>query len=111
MTQAFQFLCGNYNNMNFVFATKFGDHPWHYFEERHSISHEHDSLPPNLNAAIKHFKRPRQIDIFLNEEQMKNYYDNGKFIFKNTELQTCTFYPYLLFVYRILKIIAFRIVL
>lgn len=94
MAQAFQFLCGNYNDINFVFATKFGDHAWHYFDEQHSLSLEHDTLHKNLNAVIKHFKKPRTIEILLNEAQARNYFDNGKFTFKNTDLQTCTFYSY-----------------
>lgn len=91
----FSFLCGNFYNKNFIYAIKFGSHPWHYFSEIDSISSEHVSLPASIDSLISKMDKVSSIDVNLNEEQSRNYYFDGKFIFKNKELKTsksCTFY-------------------
>lgn len=94
MQQKFKFLCWNFNNRKFIFATKFNHHPWYYFEERHTIIFQHDSLPAKLEEVIATFEGKRTVEIILNEIQVQNYYINGKFIFKDTELKTCTAHLY-----------------
>lgn len=89
MKQTFLFLCGNFERINFIYATKFNEHPWHYFEEVDSISSVHDSLPAVLDTVISKLDKVRTIKVPLDEEQAKNYYGNFKFIFKGKELETC----------------------
>lgn len=86
----FSFLCGTFEKQNFIYAVKFANHPWHYFEENDSISSQHDSLPASIDAMISSLDKVKSIDLNLNEEQRKDYYndDNGKFIFQNKELKT-----------------------
>lgn len=89
MLQKFRLLCGLFRNEKFIYAIKFGRHPWHYFDPNHRIFSEHNSLPAELEEQITTFTKVRSVEISLDEEQSKQYYDNGKFIFKNTELKTC----------------------
>lgn len=91
----FSFLCGNFYKKNFIYAIKFGSHPWHYFNEIDSISSEHGSLPASMDSLISKMDKVSSIDVNLNEEQTRNYYVDGKFIFKNNELKTrksCSFF-------------------
>ncbi|KAJ6639413.1 hypothetical protein Bhyg_12157 [Pseudolycoriella hygida] len=90
MTNRFKFLCGNFGNKKFIYATKFGEHPWHYFNDEHTIITQHDSLPSELEDVITTFKTVRTVEIWLDDDQVKNYYDNRKFIFKNRDLKTFT---------------------
>lgn len=89
MNQKFYFLCGHLVGKNFIYATKFAKHPWHYFEKADSNSSVHDSLPAILDSLISTLKKVKTIEVPLSEEQSRNYYKNGKFIFKNKELKTC----------------------
>lgn len=84
----FNFLCGNVRKDNVIYATKFGQHPWHFFEQRHWMISEHHSLPAQLGEQISSLQKVRSIEIGLSDEQAQHYYDNGKFVFKNTELKT-----------------------
>lgn len=84
----FSFLCGNFSNKNFIYGIKCGKHPWHYFDVKDSVSSEHGSLPASIDALIRGLDKPTSINVNLNEEQTKNYYVGGKFIFNNKELKT-----------------------
>lgn len=88
MSQKFRFLCGNFRNENIIYAVKFSKHRWHYFDDIHRNITEHDSLPSGLGETIATFKKVRSVEIELDEGDVKRYYDDGKFIFKNTELKT-----------------------
>ncbi len=90
MKQKFSFLCGNADNIKYIFGVKFGAHPWHYFEEIDSILSEHGSLPSELDDLVGSLKQNRSIDVELNEDQAQNYFKNEKFVFKNIELKTRT---------------------
>lgn len=91
MPQKFEFLVQNSNNRNFIYAIKFDHHPWHYFEDDHSIISQHQSLPHGLEHLIELSKELRTIEFILNDEQIKNYYQNGSFIFKKIKLKTCKY--------------------
>lgn len=53
MPQKFRFLCENFNNQSNIYATKFGKHPWHYFEDQHCMISLHESLPVSLKNLVK----------------------------------------------------------
>lgn len=84
----FSFLCGHFSNKNFIYAIKCGKHPWHYFEMKDSASSQHGSLPASIDVLIRGMDKPTPINVNLNEEQTRNYYVDGKFIFNNKELKT-----------------------
>ncbi len=88
MKQKFYFLCGNFEKRNFIYATKFGQYEWHYFEEADTLSSAHGSLPQVLDALIGTLKAVKCIEVPLDELQSTKYYDDGKFIFNNKELKT-----------------------
>lgn len=92
MKQKFYFLCGNFERKHFIYAIKYAEHPWHYFEEQDSISSVHGSLPAILDSLIGTLDKVRTIQVPLDEQQTRIYYDNGKFIFKNRELKTCKYF-------------------
>lgn len=100
MKQKFLFLCGNFEKINCIYAIKFTKQPWHYFEEVDSVSAVHDSLPPNVDVLISTLHKVRTIEVLLDEEQTKNYYNNGKLIFKGKELKTCKPFRVLLLLQR-----------
>lgn len=89
MSQKFRFLCENFNNQSNIYATKFGQHPWHYFEDQHCMISLHESLPASLKNLVKTIKKLETIEVILNEDQANLYFEDGKFIFENTELKTC----------------------
>lgn len=84
------FLCGNYLQMNFIYAIKnnlISD--WHYFEEEDSSLSVHVSLPPNLAEKISPLvNKTKPIALVLNAEQFANYVHDDKFVFKGKELKT-----------------------
>lgn len=75
-----------------ILLIKFDQHQWHYFEEEDSIISQHQSLPRGLEHLIESSKEMRTIELILNEEQVKNYYRNGNFVFKNIKLKTCKYH-------------------
>ncbi len=82
------FLCGNYLEMNFIYAIKnLGD--WHYFEEEDSLFDVHVSLPPNLvNKIGLLVNKVKPISLTLDADQLANYVQDDKFVFKGKELKT-----------------------
>lgn len=86
--RTFSFLCGAFEKQNFVYGVKFEKHPWHYFDELDSRRAEHGSLPASVDETIRRLDGVKTIYLQLNEEQSRNYFENGKFIFKNKELKT-----------------------
>lgn len=90
MPGKFKFLCGQFEKVNYIYAIKFDQHSWHYFEEMDSIASEHKSLPIALGEFAS-LKKVTTIEVTLNDEVIKNYYRNDEFIFKNKPLKTCKF--------------------
>lgn len=88
MKQKFHFLCGNYENLNYIYATKFGEHDWHYFENADTHLSVHKLLPQVLDSLVGKLKSVKSIEVLLDEVQSINYYRDGKFIFNNKELET-----------------------
>ncbi len=88
MSEKVKFLCVNYQGTNFIFGIKFSDHPWHYFDEKHTLASEHNLLPEYVHNLIGTLQKPRTIVVHLIAEQLQHYYTDGKFIFKNNELKT-----------------------
>lgn len=86
VSRKFSFLCGKDKS---IVAVKFAHYPWHYFETSDSISTQHDSLPAKMLASIRNLDKVRSVSVILNDMQSRNYFKNGKFIFKNRELKTC----------------------
>lgn len=91
MKQKCSFLCGNFENMNYIYAIKVGDSCWHYFEEIDSVSTEHNSLPSQLDVFISNLKKIRKVQLFLDEEKSSQYYCNQNLVFKGKELKTCKY--------------------
>ncbi len=83
------FLCGNYNNENYVYAIKKDESDWYYFEEKHSLLDSHIFLPSSLKDKISHLKTVTTVTISLNAEQLLHYVNEGKFVFMGRELATC----------------------
>ncbi|KAJ6639423.1 hypothetical protein Bhyg_12167, partial [Pseudolycoriella hygida] len=67
------FLCGNFNNICYLYAIKNDQSDWCHFAERDSDVDVHVSLPTSLKDQIK---------------QLHNYVNEGKFVFKGKELNT-----------------------
>ncbi len=91
MDKIFYFQCGNFEGRNFIYAVKFAENPWYYFDQIDSLSSGHDSLPAELNSAISalDIATLKTIKVSLNEEQARIYHVDGKFMFRNKELRTC----------------------
>lgn len=87
--EKFTFLCRTYERRNFIIGVKFANHPWHYFDELDALSSEHGSLPASMDSLISRLDKVKPIYLNLDEDQSRNYFNNGKFIFKNKELKTC----------------------
>lgn len=84
------FLCSNYENINFVYAIRSGSSDWYYFEEGDSTLDVHVSLPPDsANQISRLVNRLKPVTFALNADQIANYVRNGKFVFKGKELKTC----------------------
>lgn len=85
------FLCGNFNKICFVYAIKNDLSDWHYFAEVDSFVDVHDSLPIDLTDKISQLKTNtvKPIALTLTSEQLLNYVNDGKFVFKGKELNTC----------------------
>lgn len=83
------FLCGSFYKIDFIYAIKNDLSDWYYFKEEDSLLDEHVSLPPNLINEISRLKKLTPIAVTLNPDQIVNYVNNGKFIFKGKELTTC----------------------
>ncbi|KAJ6624806.1 hypothetical protein Bhyg_03722 [Pseudolycoriella hygida] len=49
---------------------------------------EHECIPDKFAEIIAKYKKVNSIEVLLNDEQVKLYYHDGKFIFKNVELGT-----------------------
>lgn len=85
----FDFLCGNYLDMNFIYAIKNDLSDWHYFEEEDSLLDVHVSLPPNLvNEIGQLVNTVKTISLTLNADELANYVQDEKFVFKGKELKT-----------------------
>ncbi|KAJ6634109.1 hypothetical protein Bhyg_17618 [Pseudolycoriella hygida] len=83
------FLCGNYENTNYVYAIRSDSSNWHYFEEGDASLDVHVSLPPNfLSQVSRLINKLKPITLTLNADQIFNYVKNGKFVFKGRELKT-----------------------
>lgn len=89
----FTFLCGNFDRKNFVYAIKSKESEWYYFEEKYSIIDAHKPLMTNLEDKISVLNKIQSIVIALSSDQVINYFNDGKFIFKGKELRTCKSYP------------------
>lgn len=87
--ELFYFLCGNFEKRNFIYAIKSNDSDWHYFEEADSLIEVHVSLPMNIGSQINKMTKITSIALTLNADQIDKYVNNGKFIFKGKELETC----------------------
>ncbi|KAJ6642899.1 hypothetical protein Bhyg_07855 [Pseudolycoriella hygida] len=81
----FFFLCGP---PNFVYAVKFDKHEWHYFDVLDSIIARHRSLPSSVNSLIGGLSKVKSVSVNLNDDQSKNYFYDGKFVFEDKELMT-----------------------
>lgn len=93
MSQKFHFLCGVFNNKNFVYGVKFDELCWHYFDKLDSIDYEHISLPLGWSNKLNGTTGFHVVELMLNEEQAAAYYNNGSFVFRNKELKTCKLFP------------------
>lgn len=83
------FLCGNYLGTNYVYAIKKNHTDWHYFEEKDSSFDVHCSLPSNLENQISQLvNKTKPIRLTLNADQLRNYVQADKFVFKGKELTT-----------------------
>ncbi|KAJ6647756.1 hypothetical protein Bhyg_02979 [Pseudolycoriella hygida] len=84
------FLCGNFNNICYLYAIKNDQSDWRYFAERDSDVDVHFSLPTSLKDQISRLKTNtvKSIALTLTEEQLHNYVNEGKFVFKGKELNT-----------------------
>lgn len=89
MAQKFRFLCGNVENINYIYAIKHSVYPWHYFEEMDSKFSSHGSSPQALDSLIGALNYMKTIEAQLDEAQSRNYFVDGKFIFNKKELKTC----------------------
>lgn len=89
--QKFEFLCGTFNKQVFIYGLKFGDHPWHYFDDLDCIRSEHSSLPRSIDIAIRRMSAATVGTVTLDLDNMQAglYFQDGKFVFKNKELKTC----------------------
>ncbi len=88
--ETFDFLCDNYENINFVYAIRSDSSDWHYFEEGDSSLDAHVSLRPSFLSQISLLiNKVKPITLILNADQILNYVKNGKFVFKGKELKTC----------------------
>ncbi len=88
MTEKVKFLCGNYKGTNFIYGVTFADYDWYYFEEQDTISSDHKTLPDRVHFSISALSKATTIEIQLNPEQLRHYFRDGKFIYKNKELKT-----------------------
>lgn len=86
----FSFLCGSFEKKSFIYGVKFAEYEWHYFEEADSPFSKHFSLPASMDISIGRSDKVRSIVFFLTSEESKNYFRDGKFMFKDKELKTCT---------------------
>src|ERR1700744_1616428 len=85
------FLCGHFLKRNFIYAIKSDQSDWYYFKEIDSLFPAHVSLPPNLENQISQLNGLKPIAFTLDADQIVNYINNGKFVFKGEELKTCKF--------------------
>lgn len=85
----FTFLCGKFAQKKSIYAVKFGDHPYYYFNESDTATSQHDTLPGSIDFFIDKSDKDGLMPIELNltEEQSRSYYLDGQFIFKNRELR------------------------
>lgn len=83
------FLCGNFENICYVYAIKNDQSDWHYFEEKDSLLDSHVFLPPDLSDKIRQFKAVKSIKLSLSAEQLEHYVNEGKFVFNGEVLSTC----------------------
>lgn len=89
MKQKFQFLCGYFEQIRFVYAIKDSEHPWHYFDESESLLSKHISLPEGLRHQIGLLNGIKTLQVLLDDTQTSNYFVNGKFLFNGKPLGTC----------------------
>lgn len=87
MVKKLQFLCGNDGKKLFVYGVRCPMGPFYYFDKLDSILSAHVTLPAELGSIVT--SRKKVIEVELNEEQLKNYWKNEKFVFKNKALKTC----------------------
>ncbi|KAG4075684.1 hypothetical protein HA402_003509 [Bradysia odoriphaga] len=88
MQRKFYFRCGNFGKTNLIYAITSAEHPWHYFEEKDTLSSGHGSLPADLDSVISKLNKISTIAVPLEESQWRSYYENGRFVFNNVELKT-----------------------
>lgn len=86
MTENVKFLCGNYKGINLIYGIRFSDYCWNYFDEQDSHASEHTLLPERVHNLIGTLEKPKSIEVPLSDDQLKCYFTDGKFIFKNKEL-------------------------
>lgn len=91
MSQKCFFLCGNFQNMSFIYGVKVEKGDFYYFDEVDSIIGAHGSLPADLENRIRQLQNNtlKPISISLDTNQLANYMNNDRFIFKGKELMTC----------------------
>lgn len=97
MKDKFSFLCGTFEKKNYIYAVKFANHPWHYFEMQDSYSCKHQSLPASMDSLISQLNKVGSITLQL-DVQIQNYYKDDKFVFNNKELKTCKYIGHKLFI-------------
>lgn len=88
MNTKFHFLCGNFSDYNFIYAIKFGSHPWHYFDATDAISSVHGALSKELDSTIATLDGMSTIEVPLDNALSRIYFNSGKFIFKSKILKT-----------------------
>lgn len=91
MAGKYYFLCELFNKQILIYAIKSSLTNWHYFEEEDSKISVHVSLPANLGSQIIWLKKPQEVSVDLDSDQIVNYVTDGKFVFKGKELKTCKF--------------------
>lgn len=89
--QKYEFLCGRFSKQYFIYGIKFGDHPWHYFDDQDSVRSEHLSLPKSIDTAIRRMNADTvgTVTLLLDNIQAGLYFKDGKFVFKDKDLKTC----------------------
>lgn len=88
MTEKIKFLCGNFEDDNFIYGIKFGEYEWHYFEMKDTLASEHNLLPDRLHFLIGTLEDVKTLEVSLSVDTLKHYFSEGKFIFKSKELKT-----------------------
>lgn len=81
----YHILCGNFDEINFVYAIKSDESDWNYFDEKDCVIDSH-SFGIHLENRISLNKIS---PVALDSGYLSNYILNGKFSFKGKELKTC----------------------